>query len=253
MLLLNTHYDDDAMKWNAARHILAAHHLFCYLLNESDGASHISPKEWAKLTERKLMKPDEIKALDAFTGFKPALPLAWALKEIQAGPLGQRNQDHELLAEFRRLAFTFRGHCGTVANWMAQEVPFPYLHALTLLLVVNMILIGYALATMADASAWNVVVYVLLLISFIGLKEIAVAMSNPFGDDEIDFDLEAMLKKTYNTCVSILKDRGAPSGADLTGLSGNPITESGSNGDKATTAASLLSDAAPELPAPLSV
>ena len=145
MLLLNTYYDDDAIKWNAARHILASHHLFCYLLNESSGATRISQSEWQVLTRRKLLKPKEIAALDTFSGFKPALPLAWALKEIHASShAGQSGVDYHLIADFRRLAFAFRGHCGAVANWMAQPVPFAYLHALTLLLVVNMLLIGSA-------------------------------------------------------------------------------------------------------------
>ena len=43
----------------------------------------------------------------------------------------------------------------------------------------------------AALSFW---IYTIVCFAFLGLKEVAVAMSDPFGDDDVDFDVERMLK-----------------------------------------------------------
>ena len=54
------------------------------------------------------------------------------------------------------------------------------------------------------------VIYLVICTSFIGLKEVAVAMADPFGDDDIDFDTEKMLAAAYNNAVACLKDHRRP-------------------------------------------
>jgi hypothetical protein len=48
-------------------------------------------------------------------------------------------------------------------------------------------------------------------------------MSNPFGDDDTDFNLEAMLAGAFKNSVAILKDPRPPAGSNLDGLI-NPVT-----------------------------
>ena len=43
----------------------------------------------------------------------------------------------------------------------------------------------------AALSFW---IYTIVCFAFLGLKEVAVAMSDPFGDDDVDFDVERMLE-----------------------------------------------------------
>ena len=40
----------------------------------------------------------------------------------------------------------------------------------------------------------------------IGLQSIAVRMSDPFGDDDTDFNVDGMLANAYNTAVELLVD-----------------------------------------------
>ena len=47
----------------------------------------------------------------------------------------------------------------------------------------------------------------MLVLAFLGLRQVAVAMSDPFGDDEVDFNLEAMQKEVYNNAIAFLADR----------------------------------------------
>jgi hypothetical protein len=53
-------------------------------------------------------------------------------------------------------------------------------------------------------------------------QQVAVAMSDPFGDDDIDFDLEAMLSGAYKNAVACLRDQRTTDGDDLGELI-NPI------------------------------
>lgn len=50
------------------------------------------------------------------------------------------------------------------------------------------------------------IVFVLSCLVMIGLSEVAIAMSDPFGDDESDFDLNAFLEKVYNNATAFLRD-----------------------------------------------
>ena len=40
----------------------------------------------------------------------------------------------------------------------------------------------------------------------IGLQSIAVRMSDPFGDDDTDFNVDGMLANAYNTAIELLVD-----------------------------------------------
>ena len=63
-----------------------------------------------------------------------------------------------------------------------------------------------------------------MLAAFLGLKEVAVAMSDPFGDDDIDFDTTGMLSGAYNNAVACLQDSRPVASKKLNGLS-NPVVD----------------------------
>ena len=67
-------------------------------------------------------------------------------------------------------------------------------------------------------------IYVVICVMFLGLKDVAVQMSDPFGDDDVDFDLEPMLSGAYKNAVALLRDERAPDGGAIGELS-NPITD----------------------------
>jgi len=245
--LVRNHFPSDVnVQWNATRLLLASMHIQYYTLNESDGGAGISNDEWKKIKGRNLLKRSEIELLMAYTGYKPFLPLVWALAEVEDALLpkpvdkpdasraeleqlrkqanAERYVVSDLLSNFRELAFAFRGHCGQITNWLKQPVPFPYFHVLTVLLVIDLMLISYALVNL-EGTPWYLtsLVYVICCFAFLGLREVAVAMSNPFGDDAIDFDLEAMLAGAYKNCVALLRDTRRSDGSNIEGLT-NPLT-----------------------------
>jgi len=129
----------------------------------------------------------------------------------------------DLLSNYRELVFAFRGHCGQITNWLSQPVPFPYFHVLTVLLNMDLLLISYAFVTLNFHAAITSCIYSVICMVFLGLREVAVAMSNPFGDDEIDFDLEKMLAGAFKNAIAILRDPRPVAGSELNGLV-NPVT-----------------------------
>jgi hypothetical protein len=94
---------------------------------------------------------------------------------------------------------------------------------LTVLLNMDLLLISYAFVTLNFHAAITSCIYSVICMVFLGLREVAVAMSNPFGDDEIDFDLEKMLAGAFKNAIAILRDPRPVAGSELNGLV-NPVT-----------------------------
>jgi len=226
---------DPCLRWNVMRLVLASVHVLFYGLNSGGGpAVPVTDDEWEAMRKRHLLTIDEIKVLQAYAGYKPFLPIIWALEEVEDGLKQYANSPIEggpsppqlasAIAQFRNLALDIRGHCGQITNWLKQPVPFPYFHFLMLLMCVDLSLISYAIVAIYEGH-WIMTffIYVVILIAFLGLKEVAVAMADPFGDDEIDFDTEAMLGAAYNNAVACLRDDRKLDGAEQPGGIGNPI------------------------------
>ena len=123
---------------------------------------------------------------------------------------------------------------------MANPVPFPYFHVLTLLLLLDLLLISYGLVDAGYNAFFTAFTYMLICVVFLGLREVAIAMSDPFGDDVTDFDLEKMLKGSFNNAVAILSDTRPSQGSQLVELA-NPLTNQGAR-------FTIQLDGAPALP-----
>ena len=209
---------DGQLQWNATRLILASMHLQYYTLNDSAAGAAISADEERRILERNLLTPLEMQRIRAYKGFKPYLPLVWAQREVSVAIEASDNLprcDAMLMHHFRDLAFVFRGHCGQITNELIEPVPFPYFHMLTLLLFADLLAISWSLVTLGFHPLLTVLIYMLLCLLFIGLKEVAVQMSNPFGDDTVDFDVERFLRSAYNNSVAMLQDDWKPYGPNV--------------------------------------
>ena len=88
---------------------------------------------------------------------------------------------------------------------LAQPVPWAYFHLLALMTFITLFLVGYSLVGLA---LWPVTltVHSIVCLIFMGLKNLAVAMADPFGDDEVDFNVDAMLAGAYKNAVAIISD-----------------------------------------------
>ena len=77
------------------------------------------------------------------------------------------------------------------------------------------------------------VVFFLAAASLIGLKEVAVALSDPFGEDAVDFEVDKFISASYRDCLALLADSDVPrarrqrSAAALPDGLKNPLGEEG--------------------------
>ena len=116
----------------------------------------------------------------------------WALRALA----DQLTEDKEKgasanLNPFQAQALALRGFCAEIVNTMTQPIPFPYYHTLTLMLSLNLLLIAYS--AIEFETVMTIPVFFIIVLVCLGLKETAVALSDPFGGDEVDFETEVYM------------------------------------------------------------
>ena len=81
--------------------------------------------------------------------------------------------------------FKMRAAAYAVRQQLSLPVPLPYYHSLHLLMHINFCLYTYALCDF-NSNLTPLVLFLIVLIT-VGMSEVAVALSNPFGTDDVDF------------------------------------------------------------------
>ena len=110
--------------------------------------------------------------------------------------------------DFETCVLKFKSHCGASTNLLKMPVPFAYFHVLKLLLMISLALTSYALVELEHAQFFiSMLVFLVICFIMIGLQAVAVAMSDPFGSDDIDFDLDKFLEGAYNNCIALVTDQ----------------------------------------------
>ena len=207
-------------QWNAVRPMLAAMNILYYSLF---GGS-MSHSEWDMVVERNLLTSVEARQLQQYGGFKPFLPICWAIDEARLmvkekalvdeslnRDLGQCVRDELVHAQFCEIAFEFRVQCGQIVNLLAQPVPFPYFHLLNTMLLIQLLLFGYALACTPNTNPYfGIIIMFLVSLVLVGLRGLAVQLSNPFGKDLVDFDIERFMSDAFRNTVALLKVERKP-------------------------------------------
>jgi len=151
------------------------------------------------------------------------VPIAWALSDIKTA-LWERDNSNEMtsgaegpavvlttseqlqvLHSFEKAGLDFRAHCGQTAALMAQPVPYPYFHLLKIMLFCSLTIMGYGQAELMAGSWLSLLLYAITCAVMIGLQEIAVALSDPFGNDTVDLNVNTFLKAARTNALSLLK------------------------------------------------
>ena len=132
------------------------------------------------LLQTQLLSPEEVAKLKGYRGFKPFLCQVWAMRAI-ADHLAADTQKTAgaALGPFQAQALALRGNCADIVNAMTQPIPFPYFHTLTLMLSLNLVMCGYAMIEFG--TVMTIPVFFIVCLVLLGLKETAVALSDPFG------------------------------------------------------------------------
>jgi len=212
---------------------MCIHYSIVYTDDDEDGKG-VSKSEWEAIQEQNLLTQDECDQLDIYQGPLPTLCATWALDEVKAA-LVQDQLDcdprHDTLEtrvaaktgqlisqprltvynRFEDLAREFTGLTGATMELLSQPVPFPYFHVLKILLLVALAILGYSLIDLLEAHVLlSPSVYAVSCFIMIGLQQIAIAMSDPFGDDDVDFDLQAFKRSALSGAIAMLNQIRTP-------------------------------------------
>jgi len=205
--------DDYSAQWNATRFILASTHVLYYGL---DGG--MSDKDWETVHARRLLSNEEIRMVSRYNGYLPFLLIYWALREVQHElKQGDAETDRwraHAYQQFEQLGFTLRGTSSQITNLLKQPVPWAYYHLLNFMTVLVLVLLAYGFVGMAPPFA-SIVAFIVISLMVLGLKELAVAMADPFGDDVIDFQLEKFLAGSYRNALAHLGDTYQPTASKV--------------------------------------
>ena len=227
---------DRAGQWNAVRLLLAGMNILYYSLF----GPGLDDGEWSRIMERNLLSHEEVWRLKSYEGFKPFLAVCWALEEAQKlveakgrgdkslhYDLGQSIRAEHIHSQFRDVAFSFRGHCGQIVNLLKQPVPFPYFHLLNVMLLVQLMALAYSLACLSDNRPYfSIPIMVMVSTVLIGMRGLAVQLSNPFGEDSVDFEIEAFMKGAYTNAVAHLKSEKPDTFNQVPAGVNNPLMDS---------------------------
>ena len=140
--------------------------------------------------------------LKNYNGNKIALLQTWALKAASAGY--EKIGISRALVPVKEEIFTIGANGSFIGNTLALPVPFPYYHILILMAVVDYFL--FAIAFVDMNSILSPVVMFLAVLMLSGLRELACALSDPFGDDEQDFPINAYITKLRASIAPLVID-----------------------------------------------
>lgn len=184
----------------SCRYVVASVLVLFYEMDED-----IQLPEWDHLLKLKLLNAEEVSAL---RGLSPqektrtlvqwsadvaSLSHALAMRH-EKSPADLRN---ELLSRLNDIS----RRQSYVRDLLGMPVPFEYYHLLTFMVSIN--LVAWAYWTGCAASPVYTCVFVVSAIVYIGMMHLAADLSNPFGEDEVDFPIGAWLVDWLRQCVAL--------------------------------------------------
>lgn len=219
-----------AVRWNMMRLILGGMHLHyadCRREEDHEGRElqGVSKEEFRAMRRSNLFTRSEITTLDKYRGYKSIQAVTWSLQEVriailkgwpekESGPLKSKlttMPQLTIFSHFERVAEELITNFSQTQEILNQPVPFPYFHVLKLLLLVALLILSYAMIELLYANVFlSLTCYTVACIIMIGLEQIAIGMSDPFGLDEVDFELDNFLQVAYDNAIAKLTDARQP-------------------------------------------
>lgn len=182
----------------ASRFFLGSVFLFFFEMNGS-----VSEEEWNALVEYGLIREDERPLLDAYDRQQRSLVLMhWSGRVARETITSAKAPTNVLkglidrLLEVRQLELN-------INDTMNLPMPFQYFHLLNLMVVLNLALWAYAMGVTDSIFAPFGFFFAELI--FCGMMELASQLSDPYGDDEVDFPLKTWLEHALWDCMVLLE------------------------------------------------
>jgi len=195
--------------WALSRHMVASVY-FLYFeeggLPANDRVKLLNETEWGVLSRSRLINKEERMVLEAFQGNRVHLLQTWGLRlaseqmvkaerQKQLGASEKPNPYDQLehIRTLEEISISLREHGHHITTLSKQPMPFPLYY--TLMLMLNASLMVQAYAMVEARTFMSIPSYFLICFVCLGLKETAVALSDPFGLDSVDFETDTFMSK----------------------------------------------------------
>jgi len=159
----------------------------------SDGGRVITEAEWSVLFRSSLISASERKVLERFRGSRFFLMQSWALRLAVEQMIKPDKAPGADIRELEKYALSLRANGGTISNLLKQPVPFPMFHTLLVMMSVNLLVLSYAI--IEANTMWSILTFFITCFCLFGLKETAIALSDPFGMDAVDFETDVFMAR----------------------------------------------------------
>merc|ERR1719305_1399221 len=108
------------------------------------------------------------------------------------------------LNELEKTYWAIRRCQDDVVELMELPMPFQYFHIMNLMMMLNLTLWAYSLAL--EDSYFASLIFLFVQLVFQGIRELSVALSDPYGDDEADFPLDDWMTQLYVRLAALVED-----------------------------------------------
>lgn len=171
----------------------------------------LTSKSWQELISKGLLTQEEAATLEAYPGGQATFVLtSWVLFIIRDALVqnclwderGRHQQTVHIYNRHCRQIVAMLKAAHRIGYMMALPIPFAYYHLMNLILVFNIILLATFPALFR--SYWTVVPFFVALLIYMGLREVSVALADPFNQDSVDFPIPSFICQTFDRTVCLL-------------------------------------------------
>jgi len=199
------------LRWQAIRYCIASALLVYSRVNDGDVTKqNMDEDEWLRLTTTEsvsvgkgssmcppVLTQAEVAALKAWEGNKPMLLHTWALHAFKKALLGTKGVDEASVmlvwVQLQNDVMKLRDATGAIVNTLLLPIPFAYFHICVALTYFTYTILAVILVPMD--TIWSLPFFFLVIVLMSGMREVAGAMSDPFGDDATDFPVEKLMRE----------------------------------------------------------
>lgn len=205
--ILDRELKDKAFTRRLSRMLLASCFLFFFERTpaagpEASGPSNISQTEWAQLLDTGLLEPIEVELLKKHCDKlgQHAIPsfmlLQWSMKLYR--------QKLPRINELDKMYLLVRKCQEDVVELLELPMPFQYYHIMNVMLLLNLLLWAYAMAL--QDSYWANIIFAFVQLMFQGLRELSIALADPYGTDDTDFPVNVWMTELYHKINCVIED-----------------------------------------------
>jgi len=208
--ILRLQVEDIVARRKIAKLVIASCLLFFYERTEGrENSGNVSSNEYQQLKQLDLLGDAEIQHLtkhatklgaNAVPSF---IVQQWAMELMRLETANPEERD-DMLGGFFARVYRVRKNQAEVVQILELPMPFQYFHIMNLMLALNLVLWAYSLG--CQDSFFAPIIFMFVQMMFQGIRELSTALSDPFGDDEVDFPVNAWMMTLYARTYALLED-----------------------------------------------